>query len=301
MRPQPAVECRVGQADGDLFNYPQALAWGVNLRSEPAEEVVLRKKPGEFPGHLELARARQAGDHRRAVALPGQRVVGGVSRRRPLIQKAHHQVGDLRIQTVGESLVRQVQLYRRAHDGAVRRAPLAGRLIVNPKPGGAVRCQFNPGIAPAIGSLPLRNRGPLGLPAGIALVAHPYGHGSGLDGQGPAVVDGQSLFLPGYLPYRTAGGADATDCQLEAVCGIAAMLKLKSRVPQGAAGPSRLIMGRRGDYGRSVLGVWPGEPLANLLERNAVARRFQVASGATHPIETPKLPAAGLKLPPGSW
>ena len=119
--PKPLIQRGVLHAHGHVFHRPQTLARRVSLGPEAAEEVVLREVPAKFLGHLQLARTHQSRDDRNPVALPRQRIVGRLAGRRPPIQESHHQVGDLRVETIYEALVRQIQGYGRTYGGVVQR------------------------------------------------------------------------------------------------------------------------------------------------------------------------------------
>ena len=235
VRPQPSVERRIADAHGHVFHHPQALARGVAFGPEAAEEIVFREIPGKLLGHLELARAHQSRDDRNAVALPGQRIVGRLARRRAPVQESHHQVGDLGVQTIGETLIRQVHLDPRAHGGVAEWVRPGRCGIAQHEPGRAPGRQFDAGVAPPVFAFPLAGLPPLVLPTRIALVAHEDRRRRGLDGQGPSVVDAQLLSLPGDLLDGPSGRPDAPHRQLEPLGGVAATLEFERRCASGGA------------------------------------------------------------------
>ena len=110
VRPKPAVEFPVPQPRRDFIQRPEREAGTVGFGTEAAEEIALGEWPAKLFRHVELPGAGEGDDGIRAVAQPVERIIVRVARAGLVVHQAHHQVGDLRLEAVGECCVGQIQL-----------------------------------------------------------------------------------------------------------------------------------------------------------------------------------------------
>ena len=109
------VEVLVARNSGDFFERPKGEAGAVRFGTEPAEEIVLGKRPAKLFRRFELSGAGERDDGIRAVTQPVERIIVRVGGPRLVVHQAHHQMRDLRVQAVGELRIGQVQFEASQH------------------------------------------------------------------------------------------------------------------------------------------------------------------------------------------